>query len=374
MTEVRRHYGTGGGRQKLSRPWWLRLAPALGVVMVLAGGVWMMFRSEPDPAYKMAAHTQISPRLSAETVSEAAHWQALSGMAIQPPSDSLARSDALAPLAAFDAPGSPSVLDVGTPLADGSESPALHDDVPAARQRYLTFAPPPASLAMPTAPSDPTPPARTETAEDGRADTLAARRTVTMAPTVGREADSPAMSHISPPLAVNGLSARQAVVDSTEVLQNFVVVQAGQHIRFIDADGSTYEGSLQPVAGHAVVQSETSGDQWLLRAARPAQEVAQTQPAERRTQEPHGNHFIFQAAGTNRSLQQAVNFEGTLLLTEQQVRLGRNTFSNALTPAQQRVAERFEQQQTPPWGGRVQGVVRLENGSALNVDALPVAP
>jgi hypothetical protein len=147
----------------------------------------------------------------------------------------------------------------------------------------------------------------------------------------------------------------------TAVLRNFTVVNDGRVVRLIDADGSTYEGVLHPVNGVA------AGSSMELPAL--LDQDAPTPIASTASGPLDGlvllNYRVV-ASGTNRSLNQAVQFEGDLELTEQQVELGRNVFSNTVLPVTLKKAAQ-ETQLTP---GRLQGKAVLDDGQNVEVDAL----
>jgi hypothetical protein len=151
-----------------------------------------------------------------------------------------------------------------------------------------------------------------------------------------------------------------------------VVTQTGRRVRFIDADGSTYEGELQPLVARRDSPSV------LGLAGRAKDAVAEARVAQESAAAPAPRtetvSYDFEAQGTNHTLQQQVRFAGNLVLTEQQLRLGRNSFSNTLPPELQQTQQRALQEPQTATLGRVQGMLQLGDGSSLRVDAVSTAP
>jgi hypothetical protein len=168
------------------------------------------------------------------------------------------------------------------------------------------------------------------------------------------------------PLVRATSSGRAAL--QTAVLQNFTVVNDGRRVRLIDADGSTYEGVLHPVNGAtAGVAARTPA--MLDRSTDTSAAFAASAPA-------NGAgllNYKVVASGTNRSLKQAIQFEGDLALTEQQVELGRNFFSNTVPAVALKNKAKVSAEEAQLIPGRLQGNAVLEDGLNVKVDALLLA-
>jgi hypothetical protein len=150
------------------------------------------------------------------------------------------------------------------------------------------------------------------------------------------------------------------------VLQNFVVVTRNERVRFIDEDGSVYEGRIE--SAPADVETKASDSQGRPPGAQT--EVLAAAPMEQSKTEVQTVSYTFDAAGINQSLRRSVRFTGQMVLTGQQALQDRNAFANTLLPAQQRV--QAGQQALPSVG--VDGTLRLDDGTTLRVQAVPAAP
>jgi hypothetical protein len=135
------------------------------------------------------------------------------------------------------------------------------------------------------------------------------------------------------------------------------MLNEGSTVRLVDADGSTYEGRLQPWENEAAGSAPTQAIPETKASGGPAEEAGAA-----------GSgilSFRLVASGTNRSLGQTVQFTGNLELSETQWSLGRNLFRNTLLsgapgqPAETRPVE----------PGRLQGTAVLDDGQTVTVDA-----
>ena len=111
------------------------------------------------------------------------------------------------------------------------------------------------------------------------------------------------------------------------VLQHFTVLNDRSEIRLIDADGSVYEGQIQPVA-IAVEGAANRASSAGSGGGMSFQSIGGAFGG--RLDIPTPTNFSVVVSGTNLSLQQQVRFTGNLMLTEQQAEDGRNVFSNTL--------------------------------------------
>jgi len=153
------------------------------------------------------------------------------------------------------------------------------------------------------------------------------------------------------------------------VLQNFTVLNEGSLVRLIDADGSTYEGQLQPLENEP---AGSSGGQVLAVSELDARSSTLL-PKEAGAAGVGSLNFRLIAFGTNRSLGQTVHFTGTLELTEPKLSLGRNLFHNTLPPASGKPGETQPVEPSLSQGGRLQGTAVLGDGQNVAVDAAPTS-
>jgi hypothetical protein len=119
----------------------------------------------------------------------------------------------------------------------------------------------------------------------------------------------PFASTASPNLALslqNSFRNTTAPDRAVSVLANFKVEQNGNAIRVVDADGSVYDGSLQPES--AVAQNGASA------AAAPAPtQVERAKTAANKDESQTVQNYFFRVSGTNQTLKQNVVFTGNLL-------------------------------------------------------------
>lgn len=144
--------------------------------------------------------------------------------------------------------------------------------------------------------------------------------------------------------------ARSAKLKQTiNILNTFQIQQNGNQVRVVDADGSTYTGTIEPItqnsARRALKDKEAQGYATREEHAAPQQDVSQD-----------NNEFSFRATGYNSSLKKLVVFEGNYIATQSQ--------SKAATDA---VSENA--QQTP---ARIVGTAKIQGESPLEVDAVSV--
>jgi hypothetical protein len=85
-------------------------------------------------------------------------------------------------------------------------------------------------------------------------------------------------------------------------------------------------------------------------------------------------NYTLVAVGTNRSLGQSIQVTGQLALTEQQVQMGRNLFSNTIVPQAGRTVEPHALERLQPNQGRLFGRAILADGIDVKVDAVSATP
>ena len=171
------------------------------------------------------------------------------------------------------------------------------------------------------------------------------------------------------------------------VLNDFQVEQTDSRLRITDADGSVYEGSIQPApaldTGARGLPQPSSQSAPEGSAARPtigaglgkvraAGGFRATAPGQERSQYANysnidANQVQFRAVGTNRSLNQKVVFDGRLLVT------------NVETPApqNQQLQMRFLSNNLPQLflnNSVVQGRATVGGRTKLEINAVPANP
>jgi hypothetical protein len=155
------------------------------------------------------------------------------------------------------------------------------------------------------------------------------------------------------------------------VLQTFTLFNTGDVVRIVDADGSTYSGTLLPVTLGLLEESLTplDGEPGAASETKVAKEVSRASS----TDGMAFRNYRLVVAGTNRTLGQALRLEGQLALTELQVQQGRNVFHNTTIPAAGLKAARLNdaKERVP---GRLQGTAVVTDGRRVPVDAVPARP
>jgi hypothetical protein len=129
------------------------------------------------------------------------------------------------------------------------------------------------------------------------------------------------------------------------VLDTFQIQQAGDQIRVVDADGSTYTGKIETVAQDALGKTIKDKEVESL-AARSG----------RAQQQANSNRFSFRATGYNTSLKKSIVFEGNYIAT----------------PSQSKVPNEspgMQEQQSPV---RVIGTAKVTGESPIEVDATSI--
>lgn len=144
------------------------------------------------------------------------------------------------------------------------------------------------------------------------------------------------------------------------VLANFQVQQNGSAIRVVDADGSVYDGSLQPEGA--------VGQNGLLPAETPAKTVQEKMIA-RRDELQASQRYFFRVSGMNQTLKQNVVLNGSLLAN--------STFtSNLQQSAGGSIGGRLQPVPTNqlPWSdSRIAGTAVVAVTNTIEINAVPLS-
>ncbi len=182
------------------------------------------------------------------------------------------------------------------------------------------------------------------------------------------------------------------------VLASFQVEQAGQVLRIVDDDGSVYTGSLQLASAARRARSAKEDVPLTALGARtPIRALEQETASTFDSIAPASQTYSFRVAGTNRSLQKRVVFTGNLLTTTNLgLSLPGSTNSNDGAALMQGDADtRLSYGPTnsgiagglgdspkaatrpsflPLLNSRISGKVVVDNGKAVEINALPAKP
>jgi hypothetical protein len=135
---------------------------------------------------------------------------------------------------------------------------------------------------------------------------------------------------------------------ANNVLNTFQIQQNGNQIRVVDADGSTYTGTIEPITQNNVRRAlkDKEAQSYATRSERAVPQQAV----------PPENEFYFRATGYNSSLKKPVVFEGNYVATQ----LPSKSASEA-------VSENAEQMPA-----RIVGTAKIHGESTIEVDAVSV--
>ena len=348
QTEVRRQYGAGSAPARPGFSGLLRWLPRVAVFVVLGVSAWLLWVQDPgvdSSSLAMKDEAALSPASEEERLREAgtASVPEAAPPELEPDSGDAADRKP-APITLAMKQSRPAVAPVASP---GRKVDSAADAQQVARSvvgtDYFKSDRQAMYMGMAAAGSE------DKVAGGGNRDTDMKISTESRsAARSGGSAERVASALISP-----GAGA---------VFQNFTVFNTGNLVRVVDADGSTYLGTLQPMG------AEWSGER-----------DARSDGASMAPKEAFGDavaadlslvRYRLVATGTNRSLGRPVLFNGQLELTEQQMRSGRNVFSNTVLQTSGEKAKRLSASpnQSPP--GRLQGKAVLSEGEEVAVDAV----
>ena len=167
------------------------------------------------------------------------------------------------------------------------------------------------------------------------------------------------------------------------VLNSFQLEQNGQQIRIIDADGSTYEGQIEGPQTESVLRakfSDTTVAEELSKRQAGGALRRQNRALQNDGATIAGQNVWFQAAGTNRTLNQPVLFWGNLSITDTNAPNANavNGIRAGVTLAPQSGA--FPAQNAPPQNqlqfqnSRIQGQATIGASNRIEINAVPTAP
>jgi hypothetical protein len=169
----------------------------------------------------------------------------------------------------------------------------------------------------------------------------------------------------------NSFKNTAAPAQTALVLANFQVQQNGSTIRVVDSDGSVYDGSLR---------TENSVTQNAPAPAAPPQpangavgQVEQKKIPAGQNKAQAAQNYFFRVVGTNRTLKQAVVFDGNLLLNasasvkSQQSPNGNGSFGGGLV-------QPVPTNQLPWSSSRIAGTAVVSDTNNIEINAVPQSP
>jgi hypothetical protein len=174
--------------------------------------------------------------------------------------------------------------------------------------------------------------------------------------------------------AQNSFKNTIAPAKAAAVLANFQVQQNGSAIRVVDADGSVYDGALQPES-EAVQSAPASAT--TTPASTPAESDGQKAVTTRDKPQLAQNYF-FRVAGTNLTLKQNVVFAGNLLANSgatangQQANNRNGNFGGGGGVGGQLQSALTNQL---PWSNsRIAGTAVVSDTNSIEINAVPQSP
>jgi hypothetical protein len=183
-------------------------------------------------------------------------------------------------------------------------------------------------------------------------------KSVQFASTAGQNFDSSAQ---------NSFKNTIAPAKAAAVLANFQVQQNGSAIRVVDADGSVYDGALQPA--NMVAQKEQ------LPAGAVSLPMDQEKNNATRDEPQLAQNYFFRVAGTNVTLKQNVVFAGNLLANSsamangQQANNRNGNFGGVGGQLQSALTNQL------PWSNsRIAGTAVVSDTNSIEINAVPQAP
>jgi len=151
--------------------------------------------------------------------------------------------------------------------------------------------------------------------------------------------------------------------ESTQVLAAFQVEQAGNQLRVIDNDGSTYTGGVELAAGELFSNTATDREEVKLLKT-DGNGAARNITAKSASNAQAAQNYFFRVAGTNRTLNQQVVFSGNFLEAAQ---METNRWQNVGTS---------QLQQSAPMllNSTIFGRAQVGDQKEIQINAVPAAP
>jgi hypothetical protein len=152
-----------------------------------------------------------------------------------------------------------------------------------------------------------------------------------------------------------------APAQTAPVLANFQVQQNGNAIRVVDADGSVYDGSLQPEI--AAAQNAPATAQVEAKAKTPVS----------RDQSQAAQNYFFRVSGTNQTLKQNVVFTGSLLANSDTTKNLQQSFGSSGGAGGNQMQPALTNQLS--WSNsRIAGTAVVADTNRIEIDAVPLPP
>jgi len=155
---------------------------------------------------------------------------------------------------------------------------------------------------------------------------------------------------------------------ASPVLMNFIVEQNGQQIRVMDGDGSTYSGSLQLAVDEDANRKDFIARGGGLEKSRQSRTSHDSAVSSNLGGNSTAQNLFFRVSGTNRTLNQNVNFAGIFVMLTNQFPSANARFQFADK------AKAANQQQIPPLlqNSGIRGRLQIGTGREVEINAVPV--
>jgi hypothetical protein len=203
---------------------------------------------------------------------------------------------------------------------------------------------------------------------------MLAGKAVSAPPTLNQPASS---VQFASNVAQNSFKNTVALDRATPVLANFQVQQNGNAIRVVDADGSVYDGSLQPESAAAQNISVQTVIPASAGAGQAQIAIAQQKTIAARDELQTAQNYLFRVTGMNQTLKQKVVFAGNLLV-----------MASAMTNAQQILhgnsgvsisgyggsSQSSFTNQLPWSNSRIAGTAVIADTTNIEINAVPLSP
>jgi hypothetical protein len=166
------------------------------------------------------------------------------------------------------------------------------------------------------------------------------------------------------------------------VLTSFQLEQNGRQVRIVDADGSTYDGQIEDLpaeSGRIAGVSQAKDADQLKKTAAAVRAQPRTGAARRDALGDLNQNLGFRVAGTNRSLNQLVVFEGNLLAHTNGLNiLATGIGDSAAVPAQPPPVQLGQpvlfQNAIQAQSARIQGQATIGGSNRIEINAVPATP